>query len=209
MLNPEATALSRSTIPEQMEYLQQSFPFLRKLHLTDASEDGKFALDVKMDYFGGIDAYGKDLCGGNYNFQLKARKPEHTDLIFPVRKIKDADIRRNPNIGFNWRGEKYTFLTDNIDIFIEKVGGRNYTIRATDLMAMEQPFDGEDCPYISAVYPQERFASDGHQFMTGDYYAFITPDKMMDFKYNLFLNENFDYYTEVCTEAAPDGYPYM
>ena len=209
MLNPEATALSRNTIPEQMNYLKQCFPFMRKLHLTDASEDGKYAVDVKMDYFGGIDVYGKDLVGGDYNFQLKARKPEHTDLIFSVRKIKDADIRRNPNIGFNWHGEKYTFLTDNIDVFIEKVAGKNYTVWARDLMAMEQPFDGEDCPYIKAIYPQERYATDGHQFTTGDYYAFITPDKMMEFKYNLFLNENWDYYNEVCTEAVPDGYPYM
>ena len=209
MLNPEATALSRNTIPEQMEYLKQSLPFMRKLHLTDASEDGKYAVDVKMDYLGGIDVYGKDLVGGDYNFQLKARKPEHTDLIFSVRKIKDADIRRNPNIGFNWHGEKYTFLTDNIDVFIEKVAGKNYTVWARDLMAMEQPFDGEDCPYIKAIYPQERFATDGHQFTTGDYYAFITPDKMMEFKYNLFLNENWDYYNEVCTEAVPDGDSYM
>lgn len=194
MLNKEATELSRKTIPEQMNYLKHSFPFLRKLHLTDASEDGKYAVDVKMDYFGGIDAYGKDLTGGNYNFQLKARKPENTDLIFPVRKIKDADIRRNPNIGFNWCGEKYTFLTDNIDIYCEKVGGKNYTIRATDLMAMEQPYDGEDCPYISAIYPQERYSSNGGKFQTGDYYAFIKPDKMMEFKYDLFLNENWDYY---------------
>ena len=209
MLNPEATALSRNTIPEQMDYLKQSLPFMRKLHLTDASEDGKYAVDVKMDYLGGIDVYGKDLVGGDYNFQLKARKPEHTDLIFSVRKIKDADIRRNPNIGFNWHGEKYTFLTDNIDVFIEKVAGKNYTVWARDLMAMEQPFDGEDCPYIKAIYPQERFATDGHQFTTGDYYAFITPDKMMEFKYNLFLNENWDYYNEVCTEAVPDGDSYM
>ena len=209
MLNPEATTLSRKTIPEQMNYLKQSLPFMRKLHLTDASEDGKYAVDVKMDYFGGIDVYGKDLVGGDYNFQLKARKPEHTDLIFSVRKIKDADIRRNPNIGFNWHGEKYTFLTDNIDVFIEKVAGKNYTVWARDLMAMEQPFDGEDCPYIKAIYPQERYATDGHQFTTGDYYAFITPDKMMEFKYNLFLNENWDYYNEDCTEAVPDGDSYM
>ena len=209
MLNPEATALSRKTIPEQMEYLKHSLPFMRKLYLTDASEDGKYAVDVKMDYFGGIDAYGKDLAGGNYNFQLKARKSNNIDLIFSVRKIKDADIRRNPNIGFNWHGEKYTFLTDNIDVFIEKVGGKNYTVWARDLMAMEQPLDGEDCPYIKAIYPQERFATDGHQFTTGDYYAFITPDKMMEFKYNLFLNENWDYYKEACTEAVPDGDSYM
>ena len=209
MLNPEATELSRNTIPEQMEYLKQSFPYLRKLHLTDASEDGKYAVDVKMDYFCGIDAYGKDLAGGNYNFQLKARKPEHTDLIFPVRMIKDADIRRNPNIGFNWHGNKYTFLTDNIDIYIEKVAGRNYTIRATDLMAMENPMDGEDCPYVTAIHPQERYKTEKTKFETGDYYAFIPVHRMMEFKYNLFLTENWDYYNEVCTEAAPDGYSYL
>lgn len=197
MLNEEATKLSRETIPEQMAYLKQSFPFLRKLHLTDASEDGKYAVDVKMDYFGGIDAYGKDLAGGNYDFQLKARMPGHNDLIFPVRKIKDADIRRNPNIGFNWHGEKYTFLTEGIDIYVEKVGGKNYTIRATDLMAMEKPYDGEDCPYIKAIYPQERYASDGSKFQTGDFYAFISVDAMMKLKENLFLTENWDYYENV------------
>lgn len=200
MLNPEATELSRNTIPEQMEYLKQSFPFLRKLHLTEASEDGKKAVDVKMDYFGGIDAYGKDLNGGNYNFQLKVRKPEHTDLIFPVRKIKDADIRRNPNIGFSWKGERYTFLTGVTDIYGIKVGGKNYTVRATDLMAMENPMDGSDCPYITAIYPQQRIARSGNKFETGDYYAFIPVKKMMDFKYDLFLTENWDYYNEYLQE---------
>ena len=197
MLNPEATELSRNTIPEQMAYLKKSFPFLRKLHLTDASEDGKYAVDVKMDYFGGIDAYGKDLAGGNYDFQLKARMPGNNDLIFPVRKIKDADIRRNPNIGFYWHGEKYTFLTDGIDIYVEKVGGKNYTIRATDLMAMENPMDGEDCPYINAIYPQSRYASNQTEFQTGDYYAFIPVNKMMEFKEDLFCMENSDYYGNV------------
>lgn len=197
MLNKEATELSRKTIPEQMNYLKHSFPFLRKLHLTDASEDGKYAVDVKMDYFGGIDAYGKDLAGGNYDFQLKARMPGHNDLIFPVRKIKDADIRRNPNIGFYWRGDKFTFLTDGIDIYIEKVGGKNYTVWATDLMAMEKSDDGTDCPYISAIYPQERYASDLTKFQTGDYYAFISVDKMMKFKEDLFCMENRDYYGNV------------
>ena len=75
MLNKEATELSRKTIPEQMKYLKHSFPFLRKLHLTDASEDGKYAVDVKMDYFGGIDAYGKDLTGSFTDAEI-------ADMIF-------------------------------------------------------------------------------------------------------------------------------
>ena len=196
MLNEKATALSRSTIPEQIEYLRQGLPFMRKIHETDASEDGKFAVDVKMDYYGQIDAYGKDLEGGNYDFQLKAREEKNKDLIFTVRKITDTDIRRNPNIGFWWQGEKYTFLIGRINIFCEKVDGKNYIIRATDLMAMEQDRDGEDCPYISAIYPQERYKRDGSKFPTDDFYAFISPENMMQFKEDLFMQENRDYYEE-------------
>ena len=86
MLNPEATALSRNTIPEQMEYLKQSFPFLRNFHLTDASTDGKYAADVKMDYYGGIDVSAKDMNGyREYNFQLKVRMPEHGEDLYSSR----------------------------------------------------------------------------------------------------------------------------
>lgn len=196
MLNEEATALSHSVIPAQLDNIKQSFPFMRKLHLTDASNDSKMAVDVKMDYYGGIDVYGKDLEGGNYNIQFKARKPEHEDLIFTARKITDSDVMRNPNIGFMWNGEKYTFLTGSVDIISEYVGGNFYNIRSTDLMAMEQSYDSVNCPYINAIYPQERYKADGSKFWTGDYHVFISPVTMMKFKEKLFLNENADYYYE-------------
>lgn len=203
MLNEEATALSHSVLPQQLDNLRQCFPFMRKLHLTDASNDAKMAEDVKMDYYGGIDVYGKDLEGGNYNFQLKVRKPEHKDLIFLARKITDADVMKNPNIGFMWNGEKYTFLTGSIDIFSEYVGGNFYNIRSTDLMAMEQSYSSGNCPYINAIYPQERIKADGSKFKTGDYYVFISTETMMKFREELFMKENEDYYYEK-TESNQD-----
>ena len=199
MLNPEATALSRNTIPEQMEYLKQSFPFLRNFHLTDASTDGKYAADVKMDYYGGIDVSAKDMNGyREYNFQLKVRMPEHgEDLVFIARKVHDADIRRNPNIGFTWHGEKYSFCTDYIDIYCEKVGGKNYTVRATDLMALERDTQGADNKYIVSVQPQKYINSEGEKFLSGDYLVYINAAKMMKFKQNLLYAENWDYYQDV------------
>ncbi len=199
MLNPKATALSRNTIPEQMEFLKQSFPFMRNFHLTDASTDGKFAEDVKMDYHGGIDVYAKDMNGyREYNIQLKVRMPEHgEDLVFIARKVHDADIRRNPKIGFTWHGEKYSFCTDYIDIYCEKVGGKFYTVRATDLMALERDTQGEDNKYIRSVQPQKYYDSFGNKFSSGDYYVFINAAKMMQFKKNLLYAENWDYYQDV------------
>ena len=198
MLNPTATELSRNTIPEQIEFLKQSFPFMRNFHVTAASTDGQFAEDVKMDYYGGIDVTAKDLNGHReYNFQLKVRKPEHgEDLVFIARKITDADIKNNPNIGFTWGGEKYSFCTDYIYIYCAKVGGRNYTVWATDLMDLERDTNGADNKYISCVQPQKYNNSIGKKFPSGDFYVFINAAKMMEFKYNRLLAENWDYYNE-------------
>lgn len=199
MLNEEATKLSRDAIPEQMEYLRQSFPYLRNFYLTSASTDGKLAEDVKMDYYGGVDLSAKDMNGHReYNFQLKVRKPDHNnDLVFIARRVTDEDIKKNPNIGFTFHGEKYSFCTDYIDIYCEKVGNKNYTVRATDLMALERDTEGEDNKYISNVQPQKYYDSSGNKFFSGDYYVFINAAKMMQFKQILLYTENWDYYEDV------------
>ena len=204
MLNPEAAELSRNILPEQIEFLKQSFPFMRNFHVTSASTDEKDAEDVKMDYYGGIDVYAKDLNGHHeYNFQLKVRMPEHNeDLVFIARHVTDEDIRRNPNIGFTFGGQKYSFCTDYIDIYCELVGGKFYTVRATDLMALERDTQGTDNKYICSVQPQKFYDSEGNKFLSGDFLVFINAAKMMKFKHNLFLTENWDYYSEICTEEG-------
>lgn len=194
MLNPEAAELSRKALPLQLENLKKSYPFFRAIYVTDSSYDGQNAVCVKMDYYNKIDAIGIDLEGRSHNIQLKAREPGNNDLVFIVRHVTDADMVRNPHLGFTFNGEKYSFVLNNIDIFCEMVNGTIYNVLASDLMALEYDTGGENNPFIKNVCCQEYINSTGNKFRSGNFYAFISPDKIIELKERLLKAENRDYY---------------
>lgn len=194
MLNSEATELSRKALPLQLENLKKSYPFFRAIYVTDSSYDGQNAVCVKMDYYNKIDAIGIDLEGRAHNIQLKAREPGNIDLVFIVRHVTDADMVRNPHLGFTFNGEKYSFVLNNIDIFCEMVNGTIYNVLASDLMALEYDTGGENNPFIKNVCCQEYINSTGNKFRSGNFYAFISTDKIIELKERLLKAENRDYY---------------
>ena len=194
MLNPEAAELSRNALPLQLENLKKSYPFFRVIYVTDSSYDGENAVCAKMDYYNWIDATALDLEGRPYNIQLKVREPGHNDLVFIVRHVTDADMVRNPHFGFTFGGEKYSFVLNNIDVFCEMVNGKIYNVRATDLMALEFDSGGEDNPFIKNVCYQEYYDSNGNKFRSGNYYAFIAVDGIIDLKERLLKVENREHY---------------
>ena len=194
MLNEKAAELSRNALPLQLENLKESYPFFRVIHVTDSSYDGQNATCVKMDYYNKIDAIGIDLEGRAHNIQLKAREPGNIDLVFIVRHVTDADMVRNPHLGFTFNGEKYSFVLNNIDIFCEMVNGTIYNVRASDLMALEFDTGGANNPFIKNVCCQEYIDSTGNKFRSGNFYAFISTDKIIELKERLLKAENRDYY---------------
>ena len=194
MLNEKAAELSRNALPLQLENLKKSYPFFRAIYVTDSSYDGQNAKCVKMDYYNGIDAIAIDLEGRSHNIQLKVREEGHNDLVFIVRKVTDSDMIRNPNFGFTFGGNKYSFILNDIDIFCEMINGIIYNVRATDLMSLEYDTKGKDNPYITNVCPQEYYDSKGQRFHSGNYYAFISTDMIMELKERLQIAENKDHY---------------
>lgn len=194
MLNEKAAKLSRNALPLQLENLKKAYPFFRAIYVTDSSYDGQNAKCVKMDYYNKIDAIGIDLEGRSHNIQLKVREEGHNDLVFIVRKVTDSDMIRNPNFGFTFGGNKYSFILNDIDIFCEMVNGKIYNVRATDLMSLEYDTEGRDNPFIKNVCPQEYFDSKGNKFHSGNYYAFISTDMIMELKERLQIAENKDHY---------------
>ena len=194
MLNEKAAELSRNALPLQLENLKKSYPFFRAIYVTDSSYDGQNAVCVKMDYYNKIDAIGIDLEGRSHNIQLKVREEGHNDLVFIVRKVTDSDMIRNPNFGFTFGGNKYSFILNDIDIFCEMINGIIYNVRATDLMSLEYDTKGKDNPYITNVCPQEYYDSKGQKFHSGNYYAFISTDMIMELKERLQIAENKDHY---------------
>ena len=194
MLNEKAAKLSRNALPLQLENLKKAYPFFRAIYVTDSSYDGQNAKCVKMDYYNGIDAIAIDLEGRKYNIQFKVREPGHNDLVFIVRKVTDSDMIRNQNFGFTFGGNKYSFILNDIDIFCEMVNGKIYNVRATDLMSLEYDTEGRDNPFIKNVCPQEYFDSKGNKFHSGNYYAFISTDMIMELKERLQIAENKDHY---------------
>ena len=100
----------------------------------------------------------------------------------------------NPNFGFTFGGNKYSFILNDIDIFCEMINGIIYNVRATDLMSLEYDTKGKDNPYITNVCPQEYYDSKGQKFHSGNYYAFISTDMIMELKERLQIAENKDHY---------------
>ena len=194
MLNEKAAELSRNALPLQLENLKEAYPFFRAIYVTDSSYDGQNAVCVKMDYYNKIDAIGIDLEGRSHNIQLKAREPGNIDLVFIVRHVTDADMVRNPHLGFTFNGEKYSFVLNNIDIFCEMVNGTIYNVLASDLMALEFDTGGANNPFIKNVCCQEYIDSTGNKFRSGNFYAFISTDKIIELKERLLKAENRDYY---------------
>ena len=194
MLNEKAAELSRNALPLQLENLKKAYPFFRAIYVTDSSYDGQNAKCVKMDYYNKIDAIGIDLEGRSHNIQLKVREEGHNDLVFIVRKVTDSDMVHNPNFGFTFGGNKYSFILNDIDIFCEMINGIIYNVRATDLMSLEYDTKGKDNPYITNVCPQEYYDSKGQKFHSGNYYAFISTDMIMELKERLQIAENKDHY---------------
>ena len=194
MLNEKAAELSRNALPLQLENLKKAYPFFRAIYVTDSSYDGQNAKCVKMDYYNGIDAIGIDLEGRSHNIQFKVREKGHNDLVFVVRKVTDSDMIHNPNFGFTFGGNKYSFILNDIDIFCEMVNGKIYNVQATDLMCLEYNTKGKNNPYITNVCPQEYYDSKGQKFHSGNYYAFISTDMIMELKERLQIAENKDHY---------------
>ena len=194
MLNEKAAELSRNALPLQLENLKKSYPFFRAIYVTDSSYDGQNAICVKMDYYNKIDAIGIDLEGRSHNIQLKVREEGHNDLVFIVRKVTDSDMVHNPNFGFTFGGNKYSFILNDIDIFCEMINGKIYNVQATDLMCLEYNTKGKNNPYITNVCTQEYIDSKGQKFHSGNYYAFISTDMIMELKERLQIAENKDYY---------------
>ena len=194
MLNEKAAKLSRNALPLQLENLKKAYPFFRAIYVTDSSYDGQNAICVKMDYYNKIDAIGIDLEGRSHNIQLKVREEGHNDLVFIVRKVTDSDMVHNPNFGFTFGGNKYSFILNDIDIFCEMINGIIYNVRATDLMSLEYDTKGKDNPYITNVCPQEYYDSKGQKFHSGNYSAFIPTDMIMELKERLQIAENKDHY---------------
>ena len=94
----------------------RAYSLKRANHIHDGND-----VCAKMDYYNWIDLTALDLEGRAYNIQLKAREPGNNDMVFIVRHVTDADMVRNPHLGFTFNGEKYSFVLNSIDIFCEMI----------------------------------------------------------------------------------------
>lgn len=169
MLNPKTTEYSKNIIEEQKAYVLDAYPYIKQVDEVDP------AVNLLADYIFGIDAHGKDSMGKSHTIQFKHRQVGNNDLVIPAKKFTGKNVADN-ELGFIYKGKRYTFKP-TADIYVETINGTHYTFTASEVMAVQ-----EVCPdlseWLSGVQEKMFINDHGDKFPSGEYMAFVSPEKM-------------------------------
>lgn len=184
MYNETALAESQAVIDEQICFLMETRPQIKQVTTVDTG------VCIKADYLYGIDANGICSDGKNKSIQFKCRKPGNTDFEIMGKKLS-GEAAAKANIGFWYRDNKYA-LYPRADIYVERVNGNDYSITSDDINAIEYILSqSKNTSYfISGIQPKYIYKDDGSKMPTGDYYVFISLEKLKEMLDCIHVNQN-------------------
>lgn len=179
MMNPLALELSTTTIPEQIEILKERLPYIVEVYETNKNNN------MKADYMENVDAYAISNDARLYNVQFKARQIGNNDFVLLAKKLSGHSAMNNP-IGFMWRGNKYTFDLKSAHIYVETLGnGETYILTREEINSLECSPKLGLAGAITGIQPKKVYADDGSKILSGDYYVYISGDKINSLKTNI------------------------
>ena len=179
MLDLNSFSFSNGAIGSQKQCVMDKYPYIT--NVVDTNKKTAF----KADYFGGVDAVGTDQNMRHYNIQFKNRQPGNDDFELIAKKLT-GQAAMDANIGFMYEGQKYTFDLKDTDIYVEKIGGKNYSLSRNEINALEcEPSLGLT-EAITSI--QKRYLKDDKQepFFAGDFYVFIPTAKLQQLRKKIF-----------------------
>lgn len=182
MMNPLAVMLSESNLSSQMNFLTNHYHYITSVIPSDPYTD------IRADYLENVDAVARGYDGKNYNVQFKIREKGNNDFILIAKKLTGKSAM-DSNIGFTYKGNKYTFDLRSADIYVETLGnGETYVLRREEINSLERLPALGLADAITGIQPKKIYADDGTAFPTGDFYVFIDGKKVNSLKQNI-LNE--------------------
>ena len=178
MLNPETYNYSESAINSQIDYVYATYPYLTSHKPIDKAKA------FKADYLDNIDAVFFDQDMESFNIQFKHRKSGN-DFVVIAKKLT-GKAAHEARIGFCYKGAKYTFDLRRTDIFVETMEGEHYSMTRNELNALECSFPEQLANLITSIAPRFFFDDNHEKFFAGDYYVYISLDKLERWRCDLF-----------------------
>ena len=175
MLDLNSFSFSNGAIGSQKQCVMDKYPYIT--NVVDTNKKTAF----KADYFGGVDAVGTDQNMRHYNIQFKNRQPGNDDFELIAKKLT-GQAAMDANIGFMYEGQKYTFDLKDTDIYVEKIGGKNYSLSRNEINALEcEPSLGLT-EAITSIQKNDK----QEPFFAGDFYVFIPTAKLQELRKKIF-----------------------
>ena len=178
MLNPETYNYSESAISGQIDYVYATYPYLTSHKPIDKAKA------FKADYLDNIDAVFFDQDMESFNIQFKHRRSGN-DFVVIAKKLT-GKAAHEARIGFYYKGEKYTFDLRRTNIFVETMEGEHYSMTRNELNALECSFPDQLAKLITSIAPRYFYNDNHEKFFAGDYYVYISLDKLERWRCTLF-----------------------
>lgn len=179
MMNPLAVMMSENSLSDQMNFLIKHYPYITSVLPSDPHTD------IRADYLENVDAVARGYDGRNYNVQFKIREKDNNDFILIAKKLTGKSVM-NSNIGFKYKGNKYTFDLRFADIYVETLGnGETYILRREEINSLECLPSLGLADAITGIQPKSVYDDKGNKFPTGDFYVFIDGKQINSLKRNI------------------------
>ena len=178
MLNPETFNYSESAINSQIDYVYTAYPYITDHKLPDKAKA------FKADYLDNIDMVFFDQDMRKFNVQFKHRKTGN-DFVLIAKKLTGKAVHE-AKIGFYYKSEKYTFDLRDTDIFVETMEGEHYSMNRNELNALECSFPEQLANLITNIVPRYFYDDNHEKFFAGDYYVYISLEKLERWRCTLF-----------------------
>lgn len=179
MLDTNSLLFSNIAIGRQKQYVMNKYPYITAV--ADTNKKTAF----RADYLGGVDAVGTDQYLRSFNIQFKNRQPGHNDFELIAKKLS-GKAAMAANIGFIYKGAKYTFDLKDTDLYVEKIGGKNYSISRNEINALECDPSFGLAKAITSIQARYLLDDQQNEFFAGDYYVFIPTDKLIALRKAIF-----------------------
>lgn len=179
MMNPLAVMMSENSLSDQINFLTEHYHYITSVIPSDAHTD------IRADYLENVDAVARGYDGKNYNVQFKIREKGNNDFILIAKKLTGKSAM-DSNIGFTYKGTKYTFDLRAADIYVETLGnGETYVLRREEINSLERLPTLGLAAAITGIQPKLVYDDKGNRFPTGDFYVFIDGKQINSLKRNI------------------------
>lgn len=180
--NQSALEFSLAHLPEQIQAIYDTLPYIVDINVTKASSGDQNAVDLFADYVKGIDGHAYDMNGKSYTVSFKSRLVSDwpQDLRLEAIRLTDDASRKNDKAGFMYKGVRYAF-EGYCDINVQWIHGRNYVFLGSELQGLSLYFGSDNNELVKQIEEKKSKDRNGNEFFSGRYYVFLDKERFCDY----------------------------